>query len=210
MAINFPNLPTVNQIFNPTQGVAYQWDGVKWRLMPQGYGSIWEPIYDGVQTSILSWQAINLGAYSDLLLRIVLRPDVTAGYLILQISEDNGTTWIAGTNYAWQSSYSGTNATSTAAAFGGSAVANIDLSLGGTIAATTNTPGIKYQVDVSNFNKAQPTALDIAGGFQHQTLGALLSVKQYGMCARSIAANGIKLTLQNAASGYVTLLGKRG
>jgi microcystin-dependent protein len=55
MAFNFPNAPTLNQVFTPTSGVSYLWNGTQWdrlgpsaMVMPPGvympYGGATEPL----------------------------------------------------------------------------------------------------------------------------------------------------------------------
>lgn len=70
MAFNFPNAPTVNQVFTPTSGVSYVWTGTQWDRLATAAITIPPGVYMpyGGATEPLGWlfcdgRAISRSAY---------------------------------------------------------------------------------------------------------------------------------------------------
>lgn len=163
-------------------------------------------IFSGAVNSITTWQRTGLDAYMELYLGIDLAPDSVAGTIKLQLSEDNGATWIAGTNYSNQ-----IVAGNSAANSNGQQLSTAQLYLGGgqTIQPAPNTIGICTEYVFKRFNKAAWTRWQSFGG-AYTSGGLIFAISDYGAMVRLNPCNGILITASSATSGYLTLEGIKG
>lgn len=163
----------------------------------------WELISILDQTSAVTSVAFtNLSAFRQLRLRFVAVNSPTAATFSFSVSEDNGSTWVAGgTDYVAQFLYGFNTTVATATSTG----ATINLSNGSTVDLTYGAFG---SIEFNAFNVSQPTRLTIKNGFR--TGGFWASMNIDGVVNRSVATNAFRITSTQNFTGNFILEGVRG
>lgn len=200
-------------LYSPSNVTTYA--GLVMEFVSEGSGNwretsqttnLWEPIEKVTVTGVTSYSKANLSAFRELRIRFRGKNTATASVFNIQVSEDNGSTWVQGaSDYQVQLLYG------TGTSTGTSVVSDTSLGLtsGNTVNIAANSWGIKSTTELSEFNQAASTAISSLNGY-HLAASGFVNNKLEGLVNRQIAANAIRLASGQAFSGTITLEGIRG
>lgn len=169
---------------------------------PQG----WEKIADYTPSALSSIDVTGLSAYRKLRISGYMLPATDGADAFARVSVDNGANWLqGGTDYSYQTLLATGVAVSSASGNGSR------LELGTTNIGNAAGEGIRFSLELDNFNKNLAALGD--GSSEHKNSAGSVAIGKLGTwCNGTAARNAVQIAFSsgNIASGFVTVEGWRG
>jgi hypothetical protein len=170
---------------------------------------IWEPIFNGSISSVVQFTQANLSAFRDIRLTVDLGVE-TSSLINMQLSADNGATFLAGATDYYRQLIAGNG--SAAPTSGLSQSSAWLLSDGQNIAGATpssGTIGLAAVIHIFGLNSARFKRFK--GSMMYQvTSGSLFDVESGGAYIQSTVINAFRIVTATTMSGTIRVEGVRG